>query len=270
MLGVTSTNAYAMQIIVQPQTGKTITLEVEPTDSIVQVKAQIYEKNNIDPAEQSLIFAGKKLSESKTLSDYNIQKDSTLYLYTGRTYPLVNGTTDDITGDISVQGEYTAKPVKDVVSLNITWDPMDFTYNAGGSAWNPTTHNYDEKTTGWTWDNAATAGKSAPEITLTNHSNTNVVADFAFTANAAGVTGTFSGTTPTTTGGKTQDRLLLESAQEGTAQDAAPTKTASFSLGGTINQETDLGTITVNISTAPTTEVSTIEDLGLATPHPTK
>lgn len=99
--------SHSMQIFVKTLSGEQITLDVEPTDRIEDVKGKIYRKNGIHPDNQKLIFAGKTLEDGRTLQDYYIQKNAEIHLVI-REYPTVYSINLGVTPLYAVSGGWNS------------------------------------------------------------------------------------------------------------------------------------------------------------------
>lgn len=150
--------------------------------------------------------------------------------------------TDGGTQNIDVSAKYqTGATTPDVVSVDIAWGAMEFTYSVDGShEWNPADHTYTDKTN-------AIWSASGNTVKVTNHSNVDVNVAFAFAAKAgSSVTGSFAYDKTAT-----ENKVALTKGVEN-AYDAADSVTATLTLNGTVpSTQTDfatVGTITVTIT----------------------
>ena len=130
LLTMTAQTAWGIQILVKTLTGQTINLEVEPTDSFLSLKYQIQEKGSIPSDQQHLFFNGAYLPDDKTVGDYDIQKESMIYLAPGTI------------GSISINEGLSAYEIKSVANLNDLAVYVNGTgiYSTGGDA-ETTAHN---------------------------------------------------------------------------------------------------------------------------------
>lgn len=117
-------SASAMQIFVKTLTGKTITLEVEPSASIYNVKQLIQNREGIPPDQQKLTFNSTELEDGKTLEYYSIQKESILHLVLRlRGNPLKNGNIDFyMTSGLTEGAYYLDEDVTISQSLKVSGD----------------------------------------------------------------------------------------------------------------------------------------------------
>lgn len=144
---------------------------------------------------------------------------------------VINKSTEN-QADIPVKGRYTESYEKTtVVSVDVKWDSMKFIYaESSAGDWDPLTHAVTGKSDAAGWV------KNSAKITCVNHSNSAVCATLDFESENDAVTGTF-------------DKTVLSLATAvGTKPEEAPTETATFTIGGTINEDQELGTITVALS----------------------
>jgi len=127
VLFATAVPALAMQIFVDTPSNGILTLDVEPTDTIQNLKGKIHDQIAVDPAEQVLTFAGTVLEENRTLADYNIQKEATVVLTLGPSGPVGVPASSAwslvMLGVLAVAGIGLRSAVRSADDARATWEP---------------------------------------------------------------------------------------------------------------------------------------------------